>query len=94
MDRDCPHPRQPWFSHCRTNGHATEDCLELITKWEGHVLKRGTNLISSEIKRVSEGKLPNLNIVTRGGVNTGVDDDNIPHIQKETPKEDMYEPLK
>jgi hypothetical protein len=34
ISRDFPHPRWPWFSHCRTNGHATEDFLELIEKWE------------------------------------------------------------
>jgi hypothetical protein len=36
---DCPHPRQPWFSQCKNNGHATEDCLELIAKWEDWFLQ-------------------------------------------------------
>jgi hypothetical protein len=86
--------RWPWCSHCRTNGHATEDCPELIAKWEDRVCQQGNNLISSEIKRVIKGKLPNLNIVTRGGEKTGADADNFPQIQKEVPKEDMYDPLK
>jgi hypothetical protein len=34
MARDCPHPRQPWCSHCRTNGHTTEDFPEIIEKLE------------------------------------------------------------
>jgi hypothetical protein len=94
LARDCPHPRRPWCSHCRTNGHATEDCPELIAKWEDRVRQRGTNLISSEIKRISKGQFPNLNIVTRGGAKTGVDVDTLPQIQKATPKGDRYDPLK
>jgi hypothetical protein len=94
LARDCPHPRQPWCSHCRTNGHATEDCPELIAKWEDRVRQRGTNLISSEIKRISKGQFPNLNIITQGGAKTGADVDTLPQIQKETPKGDRYDPLK
>jgi hypothetical protein len=94
LARDCPHPRRPWCSHCRTNGHTTEDCPELIAKWEDRVRQRGTNLISSEIKRISKGQFPNLNIVTRGGAKTGADVDTLPQIQKETPKGDRYDPLK
>jgi len=37
MARDFPHLRWPWCSHCRTNGHATEHCPELIAKWEDRV---------------------------------------------------------
>jgi hypothetical protein len=94
MARDFPHPRRPWLSHYITNGHATEDFPELIAKWEDQVHQRGTNLISSEIKTVIRGQLPTLNIVTQGGEKTGVDVDNIPQIQKATPKEDIYDPLK
>jgi hypothetical protein len=71
MARDFPHPRPPWSSHLKTNGYATEDCLELIEKWEDRVQKLGTNLISSEIKRVIKGQFTNLNIITRGGSNPG-----------------------
>jgi hypothetical protein len=55
MARYCPHPRRPWCCHYRTNGHTTEDYPELIAKWEDRVRQRGTNLISSEIKRVAKG---------------------------------------
>jgi hypothetical protein len=37
LAKDCPPPRRPWCSHCRTNGHATEECPELIVKWEDRV---------------------------------------------------------
>jgi hypothetical protein len=56
--------------------------------------QQGNNLINSEIKRVIIGKFPNLNIVTQGGAKTGVDVDNLPQIQKETPKEDRHDPIK
>jgi hypothetical protein len=82
MARDFPHPRQPWCSHCRTNGHATEDFPELIVKWEDQVRQRGTNIIISKIKRVIKGQLPNINIITQGGAKTGADADNLPKIQK------------
>jgi hypothetical protein len=94
MARDYPHSRRPWCSHCRTNGNTTEGCPELIAKWEDRVRQRGTNLISSEIRRVIRGYFPNLNIITRGGEKTGDDVDNLPQIQKATPKEDRYDPLK
>jgi hypothetical protein len=38
--------------------------------------------------------LPNLNTFTQGGSKTGDDVDTLPQIQKETPKEDKYDPLK
>jgi hypothetical protein len=94
MDRDRPHLRSPWCSHCRNNVNATKDFPKLIAKWEDRVRQRGTNLISLEIKRVIKGRLDNLNIITRGGSKTGADDDTPPQIQKETPKEDRYDPLK
>jgi hypothetical protein len=78
LARDCPHPRRPWCSQCRTNGHKTKDCQELITKWEDRVKKRGTNLISSEIKRIYKGQFPNLNIITLGGAKTTTDIDTLP----------------
>ena len=94
LARDCPHPRWSWFSHCKTNGHTTQDCLELIEKWEDRVWKRGTNLISSEIKSISKGKFPNLNIITQGGVKKRDGVDTLHQFPKETPKGDMYDPLK
>jgi hypothetical protein len=94
LDRDCPHLRWPWCSHCKTNRHTTEDCPELIANWEDRVRQRGNNLISLEIKRISKGQFPNLNIVTRGGAKKRVDVDTLPQIQKETPKGDRYDPLK
>jgi hypothetical protein len=78
MAGDFPHLRRPWCSHCRTNGHATEDFPKLIEKWEDRVRQRGTNLISSKIERVIRGQLTNLNIVTQGGAKTGADTDNLP----------------
>jgi len=78
LDRDSPHPRRPWCSHCRTNEHTTEDCLELIAKWEDIVRQRGTNLISSNIKRISKEQFLDLNIVNRGGSKTGDDADTLP----------------
>jgi hypothetical protein len=94
MARYFPHPRRTWCSHCRTNGHAIEDYPRLIVKWEDHVRQRETNIISSEKKRFIRRHLPNLNIVTRGGEKIGADVDNLPQIQKETLKEDRYDPLK
>jgi hypothetical protein len=94
MARYFPHPKWPWCSHCRTNGHTIEDYLELIAKWEDRVRQQGTNLICLEIKRFIIGQLPNLNIVTQGGAKTGTDADKLPQIQKATPKEDKYDPLK
>jgi hypothetical protein len=63
-------------------------------KWEDWVHQRGTNLIILEIKRFIKGKLPKINIVTQGREKTDADVDNLPHIQKIVPKEDMYDPLK
>jgi hypothetical protein len=40
LARDFPHLRRLWFSHFRTNGHTTKDCLELIAKWEYWVCQR------------------------------------------------------
>jgi hypothetical protein len=94
MARECPHLRWPWCTHYKTNGHVIEDFSKLIVKWEDRVRQRGTNLISSEIKRFSKGQLPNINIITRGGEKTGADADNLPQIQKAVPKEDRYDPLK
>jgi hypothetical protein len=94
MARDCPHLRRSWLYHCRTNGHTTKYCPKLISKWEDRACQRGTNLISSEIKRVIKGEFPNLNIVTRGGEKTGADADTLPQIHKASYKEDMYDPLK
>ena len=72
----------------------SQDYPELIAKWEDRVRQRGTNLISLQIKRVIKGQFPNLNIVTRGGAKIGADVDTLPKIQKATPKEDMYDPLR
>jgi hypothetical protein len=94
MARYCPHLRRPWCSHCRTNGKATEDLLELIAKWEDQVHQRGTNIISLEIKRFIRGQFPNLNIVTQGGEKIGTDANNLPQIQKSAPKKDRYDLLK
>jgi hypothetical protein len=80
MARDFHQPRRPWCSHCRTNGHEIEDFPELITKWEDQACQRGSNFIGSDIKRFIKGKLPNINIVTQGGENTGTYVDNLPKI--------------
>jgi hypothetical protein len=50
LSRDFPHPRQPWCSYYKNNGHATKDCPDLITKWEDRVRQRESNIISSELK--------------------------------------------
>jgi hypothetical protein len=63
-------------------------------KWEDQACQRGSNFIGSEIKREVKGKLPKINIITHGGEKTGTDVDNLPKIQKEAPKEDMYDPMK
>jgi hypothetical protein len=47
MDIDCPHPRRPWCSHYKTDGHANDEFPELIAKWEDRVCQRRTNLIIS-----------------------------------------------
>jgi len=46
------------------------------------------------MKRRIEGQLPNIKIITHGGEKIEVDADNQPKIQKETPKDDRYDPLK
>jgi hypothetical protein len=45
----------------------------LIAKWEDHARKRGANMINSEPRLVVGGKESNINVITRGGINTGVD---------------------
>ena len=45
---DCPLPRRPWCSHCRVNTHSTEDCPELIAKWEDRNRQHADNLINSK----------------------------------------------
>jgi hypothetical protein len=94
MARNYHHMRQPWCSHCRTNGNTTEDNPELIEKSEYRVRQRGNNLIISEIERVIKGQLPNLNIVIIGGEKTSPDVDNLPQIHKTTTKEGIYDSLK
>jgi hypothetical protein len=89
-------PRRPWCAHCRNNTHSTEDCPDLISKWEDHARKRGANLINYEPRFVAEGKEPNINIVTRGGTKTGVDIES-PHqikIQKVVPENTKYDPVR
>jgi hypothetical protein len=61
--RDCPLSRRPWCAHYRNNIHTTEDCLNLISTWEDHARKIGSNLINYE---------PNINVITIGGTNTNV----------------------
>jgi hypothetical protein len=68
--RDFPLPRRPWCAHCRNNTHATEDCQDLISKWEYHARKRGANMINYEPRAMYERGGPNINIITRGGENT------------------------
>lgn len=46
VTRECPLPKRPWCSHCRVNAHTTEDCPELIAKWEERIRQRGANIIS------------------------------------------------
>jgi hypothetical protein len=82
MARDCPHPRYHGALTIEPMGMQLKECPELIAKWEDRVRQQGTNLISSEIKRVIIGKIPNLNIVTRGGAKTDTDADNLPQIQE------------
>jgi hypothetical protein len=46
------------------------------------------------LKSGIEGQIPNINIITHRGTKNGADADSQPNIQKETPKDDMYDPLK
>jgi hypothetical protein len=63
-------------------------------KWEDRVRQRGDNFIGIELRREFKGKIPKINIITHGGAKTGADADNHPKIQKASPKDDMYDPLK
>jgi hypothetical protein len=94
LSRDRPHPRRPWCSHFINNGHATEDFPKLITKWEDRVHQHEANLIILELKREIKGQLPNINIITRGGVNTRADVGDQSKIQKAIPKDVRYDPVK
>lgn len=51
----------------------TEDFLELIARWEEWNMQRGTNLINVEPMVTEVAQLSNINIVTHGGKNIGVD---------------------
>jgi hypothetical protein len=64
-------------------------------KWEDHVRHQGTNLINSKPQPVTEEKVPNINIITRGGTRTSVDVDNLNQskIQKVVPEDIGYDPL-
>lgn len=65
--------RRPWFSKCRVNAHATEDCPKLIAKWEARTRKRGTNFINVEPRTTESFPIIDINIVTRGGKKIGDD---------------------
>ena len=73
MAREFPLPRRPWCSQCWVNAHTTEDCPELIKKWEERARQRGANLINSEPQGTATPDLQNVAIVTRGGKKTGGD---------------------
>jgi hypothetical protein len=93
LARDFPLPRRPWCAHYRNNTHATEDCPDLIAKWEDRARQRGENLINYEPRVVAKGRGPNINIITRGGEKTGIDA-KIPHqikIQKVVPENTKYD---
>jgi hypothetical protein len=67
----------------------------LISKWEDRARKRGANMINFEPRYVADGKEININIVTRGGTNTGVDIES-PHqikIQKAVPANIKYDQI-
>jgi hypothetical protein len=68
--RDFPQPATTCM-YCRIVDHVTEDCPKLMTKLQG---KR--NLNNQKVQRIAaEIRDPrrNINIVTRGGVNTRAD---------------------
>jgi hypothetical protein len=48
-----------------------KNCPDLIAKWEDHSRKRGANMINYEPTTMVERDGPNINIITRGGENTG-----------------------
>jgi hypothetical protein len=53
-------------------------------------------LINYEPRVVAEGRGPNINIITRGGENTNIDEE-IPHqikIQKVVPENTKYDPIR
>ena len=75
--REYPLPKIPLCSQCRVNTHATEDCLELIKRWEERARQRGVNLVNAEPRIVEAQAMQNVAIVTRGGKRTGEDTQNI-----------------
>jgi hypothetical protein len=78
--RDRPLPRRPWCAHYGNNTHATEDCLEMIDKWQDHARHRGENMINYEPRAMDERGGPNVNIITRGGAKIGAFVESTHHI--------------
>jgi hypothetical protein len=86
--RECPLPRIPWCVHCRNNTHATEECPEVISKWEGRARKRGVELINYEPRTIADTERPNINIITRRGAKISANAES-PHqlkVQKAIPE--------
>lgn len=69
--REFPLPRRPWCSQCRVNTHTTEDCPELIKRWEERARQRGKNLVNFEPRIIEDQNMQSVAIVTRGGKRTG-----------------------
>ena len=61
---ECTLPRRPWCSQCRMNTHVTEDCPELIKKWEEQARQRGTNLVNTKPRGRATSAMQNVAIVT------------------------------
>ena len=70
--RECPLPMTTVFQR-RVNAHATEDCPELIKRWEEINRKWGANLVNAEPRVVETQPLPSVAIITLGGKKTGED---------------------
>jgi hypothetical protein len=63
-------------------------------KWEELIRQRGANFIGSELKNGIKENLPKINIITCGGTKIRVDANSQSKIQKASPKDDKYDPLK
>lgn len=61
-------------AHYRNIGHATEDCPDLLAKWEAKTWQHNVNLVNFEPRTISESEDPRINVITRGGAKTDGDD--------------------
>jgi hypothetical protein len=73
ITQNFPLPRRLWCNHCRTTGHTTEYCPNLIERWEARNRQRNANLVNSEPRTPSREAGSTINVFTTGGTRIRVD---------------------